>query len=665
MTFKKEENTLALNHFPHVYQPVQVGSMTLKNRIQFSPMVSNHADFITGQCTEEQIAFLRMQAKTGCGLITIGSTPVNFEEARDFYGCLSVVTENDFPGLCLLSGVVHDENCKLSIELSHAGQWAYPRGLQEKGLKALVPSLIPEFHDPERFEEVTKEKMASIVNDFVTVADRCARGGLDMVMIHLAHNNLISSFLSPAFNHRTDEYGGTPENRWRFPTEIIKAVYEKLNGRAMIEIRISGNEAIPGGTTIEERIEFLKSVEEYVDLIHVSGGTLRFNQYEMCHTMPSYYMPSGLNVEYAAKIKAAITKSKVSVVGGITSLAQAEEIIASGKADIVAMAKALFADNKMVIKGERGQEDDIIPCMRCMYCARNIFDETHLIGCATNPTIGWETLYPRLYAPLKKKKVMIIGGGPGGMFASHVLTDRGHDVVLYEKEEKLGGRFPELSALPIKEGHRAYFDYMVKHTEKCGAKIVLGTEVTPDVIREEAPDAVIVAVGAELIKPPIPGIDKPNVHSIVAIDRKEEEVGDEVVICGGGLSGLECALGLAEEGKKVSVIDMLPMDELTNNILFFIRVPLLRKLEEYGVKLIGNTKIKEFTDEGVVCTDADGAEVLFKADDVVLALGLKPNKELVESLSQVIPESYVIGDADKAGMLGDATTQAYRICYDL
>ncbi len=653
---------MALNRYPHVYSPIQVGNMTLKNRIQFSPIVSNHADYVTGRVTNDLLNFVGMQAKTGCGLVTIGSTPIDFDRARDFYGCLSVTSDDDLPGLSLLTNEVHKYGCKLSTELTHGGQWADPRSLN--GKPAFVPSVVPEYHDPHKFEEISRTQMLQVIDNWLEATDRCLKTGFDMIMIHCAHGNLLSSFLSTEFNRRTDKYGGSPENRWRYPLEVIEAVSNHVNGRIPIEIRVVGNEWIPNGTSLEERIAFLKEAQKYVDMVIVSAGTLLFDNEAMCNNMPGYYTPNMLNVPYAAAMKEALD-IPVSVVGGISTLDEAEEIIASGKADIVAMAKALMADELFVEKGRRGQEKEIRPCMRCLYCLRRVGIDTQLTGCAVNPRMGWESRYPMLYPVLKKKKVAVVGGGPGGMEAAQILTQRGHDVVLFEKTGALGGHLPEASALPMKDGFRRYLEYTVRKTNESGAEIRLNTEATPELLSGENFDALIVATGAETIRPGIPGIDGENVVSVIDVDRGNVKCGGKVVMCGAGLSGAECALGLAMEGHDVTMVDIIKEDQLCESMVFFSRLLLKKQLRENGVKFLPETSVCEFVPGGVKVKDKDGNESVIPADTAVLAFGMRPNEAYVESLRDAVPESYVIGDARKVGLIGDATNQAYEVCYEL
>ena len=620
---------MALNKYPHVYQPIQVGSMTLKNRIQYSPIVSNHADYVTGRVTNELLEFVAAQANTGAALVTIGSTPIDFDRGRDFYGCLSVTSDDDASGLKLLTREVHKYDCRLSAELTHAGQWAAERSLM--GKQAFVPSVVDGIHDPKRFKEITRTEMLQVIDHWLDAARRAVACGFDMIMVHTAHGNLLSSFLSTAFNQRSDQYGGSPENRWRYPLEVLEAVSSVTKGKIPIEMRVVGDERIPGGTPLTERIAFLKEAQKYIDMIVVSTGTLFMGE-AFSYNMPGYYTPAMLNVPVASEMKKALD-IPVSVVGGISTLDEAEEIISSGKADIVAMAKALMADPEFVKKGQRGQEKEIVPCMRCLYCIRNVDAESHLDGCAVNPRLGWEYRWPQLIPALKKKKVVIVGGGPGGMEAARLLTARGHDVVLFEKEKKLGGHLPEASALSFKDGFRRYFKYAVRKTMECGAKIKLETKADAKAIKKEEPDVLIVAVGAKPILPKLEGMSLPKVHGVAEVDRGDVKTGKKVVVCGAGMSGSECALGLALEGKEVTLVDLLPKDKLYADLTFFMRPLLEKKLDENKVRILDRHTVVRFTEKGVAALDGDGNEVLMEADDIVLAFGLKPDREAIEALT--------------------------------
>ena len=652
---------MALNHFPHIYRPIQVGSMVMKNRIQFSPIVSNHAGVEDGRVGHELLEFVSTQAQTGCGLVTIGSTPVNFEEGRDFYSCLSATNDQDIPGLGLLADEVHRWDCNLSAELIHAGQWAALNGKE-----AWVPSVVEKFHKaPRRYREIGRSEMLQVIEDYMAAARRCMEAGFDMVMAHFAHGNLVSAFLSTLWNQRGDAYGGSPQNRWRFPLEVLEAVYSVTQGKIPIEMRVVGDERIPGGTDIAERIAFLKEASRYIDMLCVSTGTLMYEENAcFCYNMPGYYVDAGCNVAHAAAFKEALgDKLAVSVVGGISTLEEAEAILREGKADIVAMAKALMADDRMIVKGERGQEEDIVPCMRCMYCLRNV-GGAHLRGCAVNPRLGWEYRYPRFLPRRKKKKVLIAGGGPGGMEAARILAERGHEVILCEKEGALGGRLPEASSLWLKDGFRRYFDYAVRKTLSCGAEVRLGTPVTPELVLQEKPDTLILATGAKEFRPSIPGVLGPKVVGVADVDRGEVSVGQKVVVCGGGLSGAECAMALGREGKQVTVVDVLPREKLYGNIKEFVLPMLLKRLQENGVELRYETGVLEIGEKGVLVR-ASGGEEWLEADTVVAAFGIRADKAELEALRDLVPETYIIGDAHKVGLIGDATNDAWRICMQI
>ena len=654
---------MPFNHFPHVYQPWDVGSMHMKNRIQYSPIVTNHAGYETGDVGPELFEFYRGQAKTGAALVTVGSTPIDFERGRDFYACMSVTKDADIHNLASVTREMHRHHCNFSAELTHAGQWA---GALLKGEpKAWIPSFTEGWcDDPNVFEEINRAQMDEVIDHLQQAIRRCKAANFDMVMVHMAHGNLFSAFLSTFFNHRTDEYGGSFANRIKYPLEVLAAAREATGGDIPIEIRFQGNEYLPGSTGLEERVEFLKLAQKYIDQVVVSAGTL-FGGEAWAVNMPGYYVKPGVNVEAAAAFKEACPDLSISVCGGISTLEQAEQILAEGKADVIAMAKALMADGDYVNKGRRGEEEDIRPCLRCLWCLRCAPSGGHVEGCAVNPTCGWEYRGTQLTPIDYYAKAMVVGGGPAGMEATQVLAERGFDVVLYDKLPRLGGRLEEASSLVFKDGFRRYYEYQTRKTLECGARVVLGQEATADTVRAEDPDILILATGAEPIVPPIPGIDGANVVGVVEVDRGEAETGQRVVVCGGGLSGAECALSLAMEGKDATIVDMIPVEDFYKDFDDMDRPLITKNLDEYGVKRIGEARVVEISEAGVVVEMADGSRETVEADTVVTAFGIRPNRAWIDEMLELVPDTYVVGDADRVGVVGDAVNAAYWLCREL
>jgi 2,4-dienoyl-CoA reductase-like NADH-dependent reductase (Old Yellow Enzyme family)/thioredoxin reductase len=644
--------------YPHVFQPIAIGAMTLKNRIQFAPVVSNHAETLSGASNNDLLAFVGAQARSGVGLVTIGSSPIDFDRARDFYGCLSVVRDTDIAGLSLLADEVHRYGAKLSIELTHAGaisNFRYPNG------PAFAPSVIPGIHNPATTKEIDRDEMDEVKRHWVDCIRRLKTAGFDMAMIHAGHMNLFASFLTPLLNHRTDEYGGSPENRMRFPLEILKACREEAGQDFNLEMRISGDERTEGGVSLEERVQFLNAAAPYIDLVNISTGGF-LNLQALAYTHPSYHLPRLLNVETAAKIKERIPVP-VSVTGGIVTMDEAEEILAAGKADVVAMAKALIADQDLVTKARLGKAAEIRPCLRCLDCMRYPHKGAPL-SCAINPQAGRELRYREIPLARRKKRVLVIGGGPAGMLAAQTAVERGHDVTLWERSDRLGGRLFECSSLPLKDTYPPYIDWAVRTTNACGAKLVLGKEANPEAIAEEAPDAVIVAVGAELVTPPIEGIDLPHVVTVVDANLGRKPVGTEVVVCGGGLSGSECALGLAMQGRNVKVVDVLPEERLCQDMSIFARIALLKLMADHGIERVQGC-VNRIAPHGVMVALLDGEIIELPADTVVMALGLRPDMSRVQPLADVIPDSYLVGDCNNGHGIFDANRQAFDVAVEL
>ena len=399
------------NKYPHVFSPIQVGTMTLKNRIQFSPMICA-LETPTGEITQEYIDWVAQQARTGASLITIGGTSIDHETGDDFESEIDVTTDMNVVGLKRLADEAHYRGAKISIELVHAGRGALPRLLSD-GV-AMSASVFPATGGPDsvgntHIREMNFNDIEHIVSRYADVAERMARCEFDAIMLHCAHGNLIAQFMSPRFNHRTDWYGGSFENRMRFPLQIMKAIRDRVGNKINIDMRISGDELIEGGLTVEEMIEFVKLAQKYVASVHVSVGLIIEADY-FYYSMPPYYHPHCHNVKYAEAFKKCPDiHIPVTTVGSITTVAEAEEILAAGKADMVAMARPLMAEPNLLKNAYAGKPEKSRPCLRCYECASAV---AHQLHCAVNPTCGRETQYRVLPKAEEKKKCVVIGGGP-------------------------------------------------------------------------------------------------------------------------------------------------------------------------------------------------------------------------------------------------------------
>ena len=648
----------SFNKYKYVFQPIRVGNMTVKNRIQFSPMVSSLST-PTGGVSSELLGYVKMQAKTGVGVITIGSTPIDHINGVDFFGALDVTSDDNITDLRRLSEAAHRYGAKLSVELVHAGRSA-PK--QFRTGPAIAPTAIPVEGGASDIREMTVEDMQTVIREYCEVSERLLKANFDMVMVHAAHGNLLAQFLSPKFNHRADYYGGSFENRCRFPLEVLRAIRERVGDKMCIDMRISGDELIPGGMQIDETTAFIKLAQEYIDTVHVSQGLIVEPKY-MPYTMPAFYLPHCHNVKWSAAVKADPgVRIPVTVVGSITTIEEAEEIIASGKADMVAMARQLMCDPMTLRNAYCGRENDTRPCLRCHECAPA--DIVHL-RCATNPMLGREFELGEIRPSISPKKVIVVGGGVAGCMAAKTLVQRGHDVTLIEKGDKLGGKLHEISCLSFKFDMRRHLDWLMRSTMKCGAEILLNTEATVESIMAMEPDAVFVATGSNRLMPPIPGIDRANVHHVLDVDTGRVSVGGTVVVCGGGLSGMESALELSNEGKKVTVVDMIPVEEFARDHSPSPRGMLLQLLEKNGVKLIGSSRVTAFTDEGVVIEDHNWHKTVLPCDDVVAAFGMRKNDALLGALREVMPEVYAVGDCNEVKNIKNANQIAFNLALDL
>lgn len=642
------------DRYPHVFQPLTVRGLTLKNRLEYAPTVVLKCS-PEGEVTQEMLDYVAWQAKTGVGYLTIGNTPVVHTDSSAWVCELNVTQDRCIHGLEMMARTARENGAEMSVELAHAGRGSN----STPGNPALAPSDVPLNGGPLGYiKPMNEEDMAYVRQQFVDCAIRCQKAGLKIIMIHCAHNNLLAQFLSPASNHRTDAYGGSLENRMRFPLSVLKAVREAVPNM-VIECRCSAQEDTPDGLQLEESLTFMERAQAYVDIIHVSRGNIFFN-YGSTFTIPTYFKGRQLNVAFAAEAKKRL-HVPVAVVGNITSLQEAEDIIGSGKADIVVMAKSYMADENLIHKSIRGHAEEVRPCTRCDWCGNaNNFGTS--MRCAVNPMLGRDIDLSKLVEPGQEKHVMVIGGGPGGMMAAQTLRAMGHRVSLYEKSHRLGGLLNDATVASFKEYMRLYLQWDIRQTMQCGAEIHLDTEVTPELVEQVNPDAVIVASGSTYVHPNIPGIEMDKVKTVSDVENHRVPVGENVVVCGGGIVGLECAVMLGMEGKKVTVIDQIPLEKFADGMPVFNHIELNYQLEKYGVTLVGGQKITSFGENGVETVDASGEKQIFAGDTYVLALGVKPDNRLAQQLLSAYAEGvYVVGDCVSTGrLLADANQEAFH-----
>ncbi len=656
----------------HVFSPIRIKDVEFKNRIQAAPQVPLLAT-PEGWVTPELIAYYRAYAQGGFGCVTVGDSPIDTDFARGHDASINLGADEGVIGLTELAETISCCGAQVSIEINHAGRNAKPRLLG--GRHPIAPSPIPnaleqafaarEGREPFEVWEINEDQIAEIIEHFADAARRCQIAGFRMVMIHGAHGHLLSQFLSPYSNKRTDRWGGNLENRARFPVAVLDAVRKKCGPGLVIDYRISLDEKVPGAMGAEESLEFLRMIEDRIDVVHVSAGILP-NVETIEHMIQPLYTPHMPNVPLAELVKKHID-IPVTAVGSIMNLDNAETIIANGWADFVAFGRAALAEPEMPRKTATGRKGEVRPCIRCNCCV----DRSATLmrtRCAINPMAGrgpgineHDGLAP---SPRGRKKVMVVGGGPAGMQAAQTAVRRGHETVLYEMEGRLGGMMRTGAQLPFKKDLKVYVDWMTSRTERCGARIILNTEVTAETVKAEMPDALIIAVGGTPIFPAVPRIASSKVVWSGDVDTGKVQVGRRVIVVGAGLTGLETAYNLTMQGKSVTVIDMLPAGRPLG--MASQSVYLFQKVREYDIRIITETEMQEVTEKGMRASSG-GVQVEYAADTIVLAVGLRPRKEKVAELRRLIPETevYVVGDCLRPRDIFWANHEGFDAAYEL
>ena len=644
--------------FPHLCQPITLGRVTVRNRMFSAPMGGTD---ITADCSvgPRTPGFYELRAKGGAAAVTASELVVHPQTDASHMFHINLTTPGNLAGWTFLADAVARHGAVPSVELSHSGQYAGTYLVDKDKKKSLTQFGPSDWVRPDGIpvKALTKEQIADIVKSYGEAATLAKRVGFQMVMVHGGHGWLVNQFLSPAFNHRTDEYGGSFENRLRFAREVLTEVRKAVGPGFPIEFRMSGAELFDGGYTLEDGVKIAQGVEDLVDLIHVSAGSYQFGFFT---TQLPMFAPHGNNVYLAAEIKKHVHKP-VATIGALNDPAQMEEIIASGRADVVEMARALLADPFLPNKVMAGQEDEIVRCLRCFTCMAER-PTTGTRRCTVNPLIGRECEGTDVLPAARKKKVVVAGGGVGGMKAAITAAQRGHQVILLEKTDELGGILKSEQALPFKYEMYQLGLTFARQMEKEGVEVRLNTPATPELLEQLAPDALILAVGSSPIVPPLPGIDGDNVVVVNNYYLEQEKVADTVVVLGGGLAGCECAVHLGMEGKQVHLVEM--RDSLAVDCNIRHRPILMQQVDKYTTVHTGLQGLR-VTEEGLVCKDGEGNEVLIPGKTVICAVGQRSNRDTVNELRGCAPFVREIGDCARVSNITNAVYQGYHAALDI
>jgi 2,4-dienoyl-CoA reductase-like NADH-dependent reductase (Old Yellow Enzyme family)/thioredoxin reductase len=622
-----------MKRFEALFSPFRIGNVELKNRIVMPPMATNFAGE-DGSVNDRHIAYYVKRAKGGVGYITFEHTGV-LKQGRAFPNMALIDSDQHIPSFKKLVEAVHQEDGKIMIQINHAGRQT---SASITGSPIVAPSAIPCPVRKEMPQALSFEEIQMIVEAFGEAARRVKETGADGVEIHMAHGYLINQFLSPFSNKREDEYGGDADRRMRMAIEVLRTVRNQVGPDFTVLCRLSADEYIEGGLKINGSKEIAKALERSgADALHISACVAASGY--LNH--PPYYAEEGIFVPLAQGIKS-VVGIPVITVGRIRTPELANQILEENKADLISMGRALIADPNLPVKALQGKTEEIIPCISCNRCILSI--RKGALQCAVNPETGREEIF-QIQKTDHPKKVWIIGGGPAGMKAAEIASFRGHQVALYEEQEKLGGRFLLAAIPPKKQILKEFIGYLIRQVENLPVKIVLGKPFDTALLEKERPDVVILATGAKPFFPPIDGIGDTQAISVEEVLSDPIHLGNKILIVGGGGIGAEVADYLSENGKEVTLIEMregIALD-LVGHLQHFLNT----RLKAKGVQILTSTKAIRFEKKALWVEDTQGIKKLEGFDNIVMALGSTPNNKLVDSIKDKVSEFHVIGDASK------------------
>ena len=673
---------MSVSKFPKLFEPFAIGHVTFRNRIFASPegYYNVGADNLPSL---DEIAFFERKAIGGFASVSVGDCIVDSATGTHYPYLIRMDDVNTLPGLSALASAITRNGAVASAELSHAGMYAryvkdpggrnygpdttgeaISRKGEAKGGTLYGPVYIADGKYGE-VEAMPEELILHIIEKYGLAAAWAKRCGFNMVTIHAGHGWLLAQFMSPMLNTRSDRWGGSFENRMRFPLAVAESVRKHVGPYFPVELRMSGSECSEGAYDLSEGVKIAMALDGKVDILHISAGHHEMEAAFLI-THPTMFMEDGVNVKFAAEIKKHV-KTPVATVGALTDPEMMEEIVASGKADIVQLGRQSLADPDLPVKARLGREDDIDKCMRCCVCFSGAGTHRYL-QCSINPSIGRELEEKSAIPPRVKKRVLVAGGGVGGMQAALSASRQGHEVTLCEKTGRLGGVLRCEKNVPFKKRLEEYLDRQELRISQAPVTVLLNTEVTPEFAGTLNPDVIIAALGARPAVPQIAGIDTDCVVGAEDLYNNPGMAGEEIIIIGGGLVGIELGIFMTERGKKVTIIEV--MDEFTVDPYGMHTAALMGEIERLGIKTHLSTTVKGILKAAaayqttVACENTNGVFEL-RADTVVYATGQKPLREEAFALSRCATEFYQIGDCSTPGNILAATQAAHTIARNI
>jgi 2,4-dienoyl-CoA reductase-like NADH-dependent reductase (Old Yellow Enzyme family)/thioredoxin reductase len=641
-----------MHTFPHLFNPIEIGGVEVKNRVLMTGM-SGHMAPPDGSVTEREVAFYERRARGGAGYLVVGAAYVH-PSGRFGADQLGIYSDELIPNLRQLAQAIRRHDAIASIQLHHAGRQT---NSLVTGQPIIAPSALACPVKQETPHALSLGEIDEVVEWFGQGARRAMEAGFNAIEIHGAHGYLPAQFLSPRSNQRTDDYGGSLANRARFILRLVERVRREVGAGIPLSVKISGHEFADNGLTPVETPQIAALLEGAgADLVAISAGVAPYYM-----TVPNMALPRGCYTELARAAKAHC-RIPISTVGRISTPELAEAILARGDADVISMGRPLIADPDLPLKAYQGRSDDICICIGCNKGCHDPTRKDRATACLLNPEAGFE-LEIQITPAAQRRQVLVIGGGPAGLEAARVAALRGHQVRVYEREPYWGGRLYLGTLAPEKAEYAVGIDYLVNQCRKLGVELVSGVAVTSELVRELAPDAVIVATGADPLQPTIPGIDLPHVVSADVLLQGRANVGRRVLVIGGGAVGTEVAHMLAEQGREVTVVEHkaawghgMPPDA---------RWHIARAIESLPVRFIANAAVTAIGSGTVEVQRAGATEQLSGIENVVVAVGARSSRELISAVQGLAPVVVIVGDAVQPRSALEAIAEGARAAREL